>query len=85
MGGETVARIVLNPVADPKAIDLIRLGDDGQPLMYTQGEQTEVRQRGVYAIEGDTVKVALAPYPLPRPTSLDQADAPVWVLTRPKK
>jgi uncharacterized protein (TIGR03067 family) len=85
IGGETVARVVLNPAADPTEIDLIRLGDDGQPLVYTQGERTEVRQRGVYAVEGDTVKVALAPYPMPRPKALDPAEAPVWVLTRAKK
>ena len=83
--GETATRLVLNPTADPKEIDLIRLGDDGQPLIYTRGEKTAVRQTGVYAIDGDAIRVNLSPYPDPRPRSLDPAEATVWVLSRPKK
>ena len=79
------ARIVLNPVADPKEIDLIRLDADGQPWIYTRGEKTEVRQQGVYAFDGDTIRVALSPYPDPRPKTLNPADAPVWVLSRVKR
>jgi uncharacterized protein (TIGR03067 family) len=81
----TLARIVLNPAAKPKEIDLVMLGPDGQPLMYTRGEQTEVRQRGIYAFDGDSIRVGLSPYPDPRPRSFDPAEGPVWVLSRVKK
>ena len=75
-------RLTLRPEANPKEIDLALLGDDGQPATFTHGSGRgrEVMLHGIYEIDGDGVKVALSPEK--RPTSFDDDEAQVLVLTR---
>lgn len=75
-------RLTLRPDANPKEIDLALLGDDGQPVTFTHGvgRGAEVKLQGVYAIDGDEVKVALGV--AMRPKSFEDEEAQVLVLTR---
>jgi uncharacterized protein (TIGR03067 family) len=77
--------MTLNPDANPKEIDLAQLGDDGRPVANTHGlKGSPVGMHGVYAIDGDTLRVRLAPMVEPRPANLDDGDAPLLTLTRKK-
>ena len=71
-------RLTLNEAADPKQIDL--------ELLDTAGLRgAPVKMHGVYAFDGNkTVRVRIEPAILPRPTTLDDPDAVVWVLTKVK-
>lgn len=78
-------RLTLRPEASPKEIDLVLLDDAGQPVAFTHGagKGSAVGLHGVYAIDGDTVRVALAPGVEPRPKSLE--DLATMTLTRAGK
>jgi uncharacterized protein (TIGR03067 family) len=81
-------RLTLDPAANPKEIDLLMLGPDGEPLVRPGGPLVgaEVKLHGVYRVEKDRATVALAPASEPRPTSLDDpGDAQVLNLERAKK
>jgi uncharacterized protein (TIGR03067 family) len=79
-------RITLKPDAAPKEIDLAQLGEDGQPVTNTHGSKgSAVGLHGVYAIDGDSVRVVFTPTTEPRPAKLDDGDLPVLTLTRVKK
>jgi uncharacterized protein (TIGR03067 family) len=83
-GRETPHRLVLNPAANPKEIDLIRIRDDGSPEVFARARKpVELRQVGVYELDGDTLRVALAPANEPRPKAMD--DTPTLTFTRVKK
>jgi uncharacterized protein (TIGR03067 family) len=79
-GGEDgkAYRLTLNEAADPKQIDL--------ELLDTVGLRgAPVKMHGVYAFDGNkTVRVRIEPALLPRPATLDDPDAVVWVLTKVK-
>jgi len=78
-------RLTLRPDASPKEIDLALLGDDGQPVTFTHGAGRggEVKLQGIYEFSGSTVKLALGVNE--RPTSLEDEETQVLVLTREKK
>lgn len=79
-------RMTLKPDASPKQIDLAQLGEDGQPVTNTHGSKgTPVGLHGVYAIDGDSLRVTFAPMTMPRPAFLDGGDTPVITLTRSQK
>lgn len=75
-------RLTLKPDASPKEIDLALLGDDGQPATFTHGAGRggEVKLLGIYEISGSTVRLALSPEK--RPTTFDDDEAQVLILTR---
>jgi uncharacterized protein (TIGR03067 family) len=77
---------VLRPGADPKEIDLTLLGPDDKPRMAPRdGKPAPVVIRGIYVIEQNRAKVAVAPDPEPRPAKFDDAEpAGVWLLERTK-
>ena len=78
-------RLTLRPEANPKEIDLALLGDDSQPVTFTHGvgRGAEVKLHGIFAIDGDAVKVALGV--ATRPKNFEDEDAQVLILTRDKK
>jgi uncharacterized protein (TIGR03067 family) len=82
-------RIELSPVATPKEIDLISLLASGQPKIFTDGpgRGSEMKQRGVYTLDGDSLVMCLVPVQEgPRPTRLDDpAGPPPLVLIRKSK
>ena len=81
-------RLALNPAATPKEIDLTQIGAGDKVATNTHGpgRGSEVKLHGVYAFDGDTARVALAPGVEPRPTSLDAVDGPpTLTLTRVNK
>jgi len=71
-------RVKLNEAARPKEIDL--------ELLDTTGLRgAPVKMHGVYVFEGNkTVRVRINDTTEPRPTTLDDPDANVWVLTKVK-
>ena len=72
-------RITLNPAATPKEIDLTSLLPNGQPVIFTDGpgKGSEMKQRGVYTLEGDTLVIALVPVQEgPRPKTPNDPDGP---------
>ena len=78
--------MTLRPDANPKEIDLVQLAPNDNPRLEKRvGEEfTPVTLRGIYLIQDGTVKLLVAPNPLPRPTSFDATDGdPVWLLERP--
>jgi len=81
-------RIELGPASTPQEIDLISLLPSGQPKIFTDGpgRGTEMKQRGVYTLEGDSFVMCLVPVQEgPRPTRLDDpAGPPPLVLRRAK-
>lgn len=79
-------RVTLNPDANPKQLDLTRLDADDRPMTFTTGpgRRVEQKQLGVYALDGDTLTLALAPEQNGRPTRLDDPDTPALTLTRVK-
>ena len=76
-------RMTLRP--EVKEIDLALLGDDGQPVTFTHGagRGAEVKLHGIYAIDGNEVKVALGV--ARRPKVFEDDEAQVLLLTRGKK
>lgn len=82
-------RMSVNQRTHPKEIDLTLIERNGQPVAYVDGakQPAEVKQIGIYALDGDTLKVVLAPARggEPRPAALDDPDGlPALVLTRVK-
>ncbi|MBX9623961.1 MAG: TIGR03067 domain-containing protein [Gemmataceae bacterium] len=77
-------RLTLRPEASPKEIDLAQLDADEKAATNTVGRKDLlVGLHGVYAFDGDAVKVVLAPGVEPRPKSVtDTGDAQVLTLTR---
>jgi uncharacterized protein (TIGR03067 family) len=75
-------KLTLRPDRSPKEIDLALLGDDGRPATFTHGagKGSEVKLQGIYAFEGDVVKVALGVKQ--RPTNFEDEDAQLLLLTR---
>jgi uncharacterized protein (TIGR03067 family) len=69
--------MTLDPEADPKEIDLVKLDSDDRP--------TDIVLRGVYTIDRNRARVVTAPSPLPRPSDFDDPDGPPgWILERVK-
>jgi uncharacterized protein (TIGR03067 family) len=77
VGGKAY-RMTLDESANPKQIDL--------ELIDTTGLRgAAVKMHGVYVFDGNkTIRVRINPASEPRPTTLDDPDATVWVLTRVK-
>jgi len=75
-------RITLRPESNRKEIDLALLAADGQPATFTHGvgKGSEVKLLGIYEFHGNEVKLALSPER--RPTTFDDDEAQVLVLTR---
>ena len=83
-GRETSSwHVALDPNVQPKQIDLTRLEADGQPALFTYGARkgAEVKQLGVYSLDGETFKVTLAPVLEGRPQTHD-GEVPTLTLTR---
>ncbi len=82
-------RITLNPATTPKEIDLTSLLPNSQPVIFTDGpgKGSEMKQRGVYTLEGNTLVVALVPIQEgPRPKTPNDSDGPpALTLTRKSK
>jgi uncharacterized protein (TIGR03067 family) len=80
-------RLTLRPEASPKEIDLAQLDAREQVAKNTVGRtDLLVGLHGVYAFDGDAVKVVLAPGVEPRPRSVQNpGDAQVLTLTRAKR
>jgi uncharacterized protein (TIGR03067 family) len=70
-------RVTLNETANPKEIDL-------DPIDPPRMIGPVPRLYGVYAFDGNTVRVRLSDATQPRPKTLDDPDAIVWVLTKVK-
>jgi uncharacterized protein (TIGR03067 family) len=71
-------RVTLNETANPKEIDLELLDVAGL-------RGARVKMHGVYAFDGNkTVRVRINVTTEPRPATLDEPDANVWVLTKVK-
>ncbi len=85
-GRETSAwKLTLN--ADAKELDLTKLEADGQPARFTHGagKGTEVKQLGMYELDGDEFKVVLAPVQEGRRPTLNDTDIPALTLKRVTK
>jgi uncharacterized protein (TIGR03067 family) len=68
-------RISLNETANPKEIDL-----DLIDTSNIRGPNPKLH--GIYAFEGETLRVRVNDTSEPRPTTFDDPDAVVWVLSR---
>lgn len=80
-------RITLRPEASPREIDLAQLDASEKEAKNTVGRaDLLVGLHGVYAFEGDAVKVVLMPGVEARPKSVtDPGDAQALTLTRAKR
>jgi RNA polymerase sigma-70 factor (ECF subfamily) len=66
-GGGHEASFKVDPTRTPKEIDLT-VAQDGKPAVH----------KGLYALEGDTLKLCLAHPPQPRPTAFASAAGEQW-------
>lgn len=79
-------QLALKP--EEKKIDLTLLDEADRPAANTHGpgKGSAVKLHGVYVLEGDTIRVALAPGTEPRPQTVDDpGDAQLLKLVRREK